>query len=152
MIRSLLIFRRIGRKLWATFLESPLIVHEDFTFPVACHGTPLWGAWARPISHKTWFGLTGALTLTSPSQIREGVVEATMYGFATRFALEASQQEMDMRMDAALSGTLLIDGVYYPRCLFLGWAPSSTAFFDGSGQHGWVQMGTLRWQMTRWRT
>ena len=81
--------------------------------------------------------------------MREGVVEATMTNYASRYLLEVAQETMDAQLNAGLNGTLYIDGVYYTKCLFLGWEVNGPAFYDGSGQHGWTQMGRLRWQRTR---
>ncbi len=126
-----------------------MIYHNTFTVPVALHGSPLWGNWARPLSQKTWFGVKGALTLVGANQLRECTVEATLTNFELYDMLETATALMVAATDDALKGTLNIDGINYPKCLFLGWEPSAPAFYDGSGLHGWTQFGRLKWQQTR---
>ena len=126
-----------------------VIVLNTFTFPVAVHGTPLWSNWQRPTAIKTWYGVKGALTLVGANTVRECIVDGTMTNYPTYTNMENANETMLAALDAALKGTLNIDGIQYPRCLFLGWEPSAPAFYDGSGQHGWTQFVRLKWQQTR---
>lgn len=126
-----------------------MIVHDTTTIPVAVHGLPLWSNWHRPTSVKTWYGVAGALTLVGANTLRECVVEGTLTNYPTLVNFENAQTVMVEATDNALKGTLNIDGIQYPRCLFLGWEPAAPPFWDGSGQHGWTQFGRLRWQQTR---
>ncbi len=126
-----------------------MITQSAFTFPVALHGTPLWGNWARPTSIRTWFAVKGALTHVGANTVRECVVEGIMTDYPTFANLENANETMVDALDNVLKGTLSIDGIEYPRCLFLGWEPSAPAFYDASGQHGFTQFLRLRWQQTR---
>ncbi|MCA9010360.1 MAG: hypothetical protein KDB01_11465 [Planctomycetaceae bacterium] len=127
-----------------------MIVHADYTFPVVLYGTPLWSPWQRPISQKTWFGVSGALTLVGAFQTRECVVEATLTNYALFAQIETASDGMASAAELPLYGRLVFSpSVFYERCLFLGWEPNAPPFFDGSGQHGWTQMGKLKWQQTR---
>lgn len=126
-----------------------MIIQGAFTYPVALNGTPLWSPWVRPVSLKTWYGVRGALSLVGALQTRDCTVEATLTNFATLALFETAHQYMVDQLDNVLTGTLSIDDILYPRCLFLGWEPSAPAFYDGSGLHGWTQFGRLKWQQTR---
>ena len=126
-----------------------MIVHATTIIPVEVHGTPYWSNWHRPTSVKTWYGVAGALTLVGANTLRECIIEATMTNYPTYVNFENALSIMVNATDNALKGTLYIDGIPYPRCLFFGWEPSAPAFYDGSGAHGWTQMGRLRWQQTR---
>ncbi len=126
-----------------------MIIHDTTTIPVAVHGIPVWSPFQRPVSTKTWYGVAGALTLIGANTVRECVVEATMTNYPTLVNFENAVTVMVNAMDNALRGTLYIDGIPYPRCVFFGWEPAAPPFYDGSGQHGWTQFGRLRWVQTR---
>jgi len=116
--------------------------------PVAYHGLPSDGVFNRPIAVQTWWGVTGALTLVGKNQTREFSVDATMTNFATYALFLAAKLTMVSAMQAALYGNLTINGALFNQCLFLGWEPVAPLFFDGSGFHGWTEMGRLKWQQT----
>ncbi len=117
--------------------------------PVAVHGTPQWGPWARPVAVKTWYGVKGALALVGANTTRDMSTDCTMTNYPLYELLEQDIQTMVIYTDNALSGTLNFDGILYPKCLFLGYEPGAPAFYDGSGEHGWTQFGRLRWLQMR---
>jgi hypothetical protein len=127
-----------------------MIVHDEYTFPVAFHGTPLWSPWVRPIAQKTWYGVSGALTLLGSQQTRECVVEATLTNFAQFAQIEVAADAMAAQAELPLTGVLWFsETVFYERVLFLGWEPNAAPFWDGSNFHGWTVQGKLKWQQTR---
>lgn len=126
-----------------------MIIQGNFQYPIAVHGAPFTGRWVRPQTKKTWWGVKGQLTLIGAVQSREITIEATMTNWASRDLLEAAQDQMLFALDYPLTGTLYVDGIPYVRCNFLGWENSGPAFYDGSGRHGWTQMGRLVWEQTR---
>jgi len=69
-------------------------------------------------------------------------VEVTFRGYSTEAALRLAVATTQSHvMD---NGTLTVDGINWPQSAFLGFSPAAPPFKDGSGKHGWVQMGTFR--------
>lgn len=126
-----------------------MIVHGEYTMPVALHGIPLWSTWQRPTATKTWFGVAGALTTIGKNTVRQGTIDATLMNFSTYALLQNTLNSMDAQLDNCLKGTLNVDGIEYPRCLFLGFEQGEPAQWDASLVHGWVLRGRLRWKQTR---
>ncbi len=106
------------------------------------------GAWQRPRSVRSWFGVIGSLNILGRVTHREISVGATLSGFDTNLNLEAAVVIMKNAMDLGLNGDLVIDGVPYPMCLFLGWEPLDKPFYCGTGINKWTQFGRLSWHQS----
>lgn len=126
-----------------------MIVHAEFVFPIANHESPLCGPWQRARSVRSWFGVIGSLNILGRVTHREISVGATLSGFNTNGNLETAVDGMATVLDAGLSGTLVIDGVPYTKCVFLGWESSEKPFYCGTGVNKWTQFGRLSWHQSR---
>jgi hypothetical protein len=125
-----------------------VIVHAEFVFPIANHEAPMCGAWQRPRSVRQWFGVIGTLNILGRLSHREISVGVTLSGFNTNGDLEAAVQLMANALDLGLTGTLVIDGVQYAKCVFLGWEPQDKPFYCGTGVNKWTQFGRLTWHQS----
>lgn len=126
-----------------------MIIHNRYQFPVALHGTPSWSSWNRPTAVRKWFGIKGALTVVGANTVRQCALEATLMNFPSMQLLNIALNSMDDQLDNCLQGTLNVDGITYPKCLFMGFEPGEAPFYDASGVHGWIIRGRLLWQQTR---
>jgi len=126
-----------------------MLQFNGFVMPVSNYDLPLWGSWVRPVSLKTWFGVRGALALMGGVQYRECVIQVTISGML-QFTLHEIFAEICAQLqELGAGGTLDVNGTLYTKCIFMGWTPDAPAFYDGSGQHKWVQMGKLSWMQIR---
>ena len=122
-----------------------MIAWNNINFLVKNHGAPFCGPWNRPISLKTWFGVTGSLAVLGKVTHREITVEATLSGFRLNGQLEDAVEQMATLLNRGGNGLLVIDGVRYPKCTFMGWEASAPPFYCGTGVNFWTQFGKLSW-------
>ena len=123
-----------------------MITQASFTFPHAVYEQVLTGPYERPVAEQRWWGVSGAALLLSKSATRELTLKATLCNFFTLEDFTAAINTMELAKNAGLNGTLNVTGISYPAATFLAWEPEASPFWDGSGVHGWVQRGTLRWR------
>ena len=121
------------------------VLLDGYIFPVAFHGTPLLPPYTRPIVEQSFWGISGVQVLVGQTQSRSLTLNATLSRYSSVLDLMHRVSDMDNQLRDGLSGTLVVDNVYYPDCLFSGWRPSAPPFLDGSGVNGWVQSGELAW-------
>lgn len=95
------------------------------------------------VVHEFW-GLAGAAVHYSRPTVRELSMECTFLNYVSESALRSSV--FTIQQLQGLDGSLAANGVTWPNVAFLGFQPSQEPFWDGSGQHGWVQAGQLRFR------
>lgn len=95
-------------------------------------------------SVQTWFGVLGAAVLYGTVTTRILTMEVTFYGFATEALLRTDVATTQSKVRD--NGTLTVDGIDWPQSAFLGFSPSEGPWKDGSGQHGFIQRGQLRFR------
>ncbi len=112
-----------------------------YTYPPD-HGSLIAPEFALQQSIQTWWGTTGAAVKYGGVTTRILSVDVTFRGYSTEAALRlavATTQSHVMDDD-----DLIVDGINWGQSSFLGFTPAAPPFKDGSGKHGWVQMGTFR--------
>ncbi len=132
------------------------IVHDGITLAVDDHHglvTPV-AAHELPIAVAKFFGVNGEGHIVAGGQYgRELVCDIMFDGYASRAALQAALDLMDSYPRTPLTGTVVqtigADVKEEKHCTFIGFLPSRPPFLDGSGVHGWVQFGTLRWRQRK---
>ncbi len=130
-----------------------MIVHNGITLPIAFHHTPAFGAFDRPESIKTWYGVRGAKMYFGRSTVREITVRATITRFTSQAEFWNRRVLLDQYKEAGLAGRLVIDTLDVPYAVFQGWYPEGenggepfwSPTSDSGGVHGWTQFGSLRW-------
>ena len=96
---------------------------------------------------ETWHGVAGAAVLYGAQTTRILTLEVTFKGFTTEALLRAHVATVQTHITD--SGTLTVDSINWPQCAFLGFQPQGQPFLDGSGQHGYVQQGTLSFRQLK---
>lgn len=105
-----------------------------------------------PIAVGKFFGVVGESHIVGSRYGRDLVCDVTFSGYANRAALQTA---LDLMSDynGALTGTVIqnisSDITLFNECTFLGFEPARPAFLEGSGVHGWVMFGRLRWRQRR---
>ena len=130
-----------------------MIIHNGITFPHAFHHAPAFGAFDRPTSIKTWYGVRGAKIFAGRSTTRELTVRATLTRYLTQSAFWDIRTVLDNYKEVGLAGPLAIDRLVLPYCVFEGWYPEGegggepfwSPTSDSLGSHGWTQFGVLKW-------
>jgi len=102
-----------------------------------------------PIAVGQFFGVEGESHIVGKRYGRHLVCEVTFSSYASRQALQAALDVMSSyagSLTGTVTQTIGGDTVPFADCTFLGFEPSSPAFYEGSGVHGWVMFGALRWR------
>jgi|SRR5210317_1017176 hypothetical protein len=127
------------------------ISHDGFQFFNHKHTLLTRASQPEPqVAIRTVFGVQGEFHITG----ERGGSDLSCIMFMDNYQLLVSlQNNLDIIQEKALkltgdvstsvAGTGIIT---FQDCTFLGAAPLGKPFYDGSGQHGWVQRILLQWR------
>lgn len=119
------------------------IAQNSFNFNDPIHGTVLAPGFAPQIAVQTFFGVLGAAVLTGQPTSRTLTVEVTYRGYSSQALLTTAIAQVQAKQGQ--TGTLTVDAINWPNCVFVNFEPIEAPFKEGSGVHGWVQRGKLTW-------
>jgi len=98
-------------------------------------------------SVQTWHGVTGAAVMFGGQTTRIISLKVTFGGFASESLLRGHVATVQSHIFD--NGTLVVDSISWPLSALLGFDPDAQPFLDGSGTHGYIQMGTLTFRQIR---
>lgn len=124
------------------------IVLGAYTFPCGdLHQLPLPEPFDTATQDISFYGVPGSVEVTDAYHGRTIAIGCNFQNFDTFPLLEAALYVVDGKytvlVDVDLTITIQGYPIVYPNCSFRGFMREGPAFLDGSGQNGWVQVGTL---------
>lgn len=110
----------------------------------AVHGALVAPAFDTVETINHFYGVIGAAVNYSKPSTRVLTLEVTFLNFTTEATLRTAVATVQSKV--ATNGKLVVDGIDWPSCAFLAFDPAGPPLRDGSGKHGWLQIGTLKFR------
>ena len=120
------------------------ITIDGNSIPAAIYKKPMYPTYDAPFSVQRWRGVRGAAVLLGDTTTRMITVDMTATGYSTEALLNTAMNGMDALLRSGTNGSLVVGGVTFPNCYFVGYEPREPRFEDGTGVNGWTEHGTLK--------